>query len=263
MTVPSFWVTNRRASSPLLASPSAKARVVRSARVPRPALSSVTFSRPSSPMRPRSWEQVTTASGTTSRTIAATSSSAVALSGENTEQMATLRMPDSSMAFAASSAAAVSSGTIGRPVDLVAATHHEYAATHQRPEIGRPVDERLERGGGRKPDADCRNWSRPRRCTTALVKWVVPIMTASTADRSVPGRSSRRLSAVSIPEVTSSVVGVFTVYRTVWSSIRTASVLVPPTSIPIRIIARARRRPSGSPDRGRRREVPRASAPSR
>ena len=115
MTVPSFWVTNRRASSPLLARPSAKARVVRAAKLPRPALSSVTFSRPSSPMRPRSCEQVTTTSGTTSRTIAATSSSAVALSGENTEQTATLRMPDSRMARAASCAAARSSGTIGRP----------------------------------------------------------------------------------------------------------------------------------------------------
>ena len=37
------------------------------------------------------------------------------------------------------------------------------------------------------------------------------------------------------PEVTSAVVGVFTSAITFWPSIRTASVLVPPTSMPIRI----------------------------
>src|SRR5258708_2588646 len=71
--------------------------------------------------------------------------------------------------------------------------------------------------------------------TTAFVKWVVPIITAWIC----PGRdrlsSTRVRRTLTTPDVTSAVVGVFTSAITFWPSMRTASVLVPPTSIPIRI----------------------------
>src|SRR5215471_5876041 len=73
---------------------------------------------------------------------------------------------------------------------------------------------------------------RSRRWTTAFVKWVVPIITASTA-AGAPACNSLRSASVT-PEVTSRVVGVLTAWTTRASSSRTASVLVPPTSIPIR-----------------------------
>ena len=57
---------------------------------------------------------------------------------------------------------------------------------------------------------------RSRRCTTALVKCVVPIITASTAT-GVPARSNRRSASVT-PEVTSLVVGVLTACTTRVSS---------------------------------------------
>src|SRR5579871_5172348 len=67
---------------------------------------------------------------------------------------------------------------------------------------------------------------KPRRCTTALTKWVVPITTASRSPRATSGCSPSLASAAMIPPVTSAVVGVLTAC--------TASLLVPPTSTPIR-----------------------------
>src|SRR5437867_6050868 len=73
----------------------------------------------------------------------------------------------------------------------------------------------------------------PRRCTTALVKCVVPIITAPTF-AAAGAVASRSASARVTPPVTSAVVGVFTAAATRSPSRKTASVLVPPTSIPIR-----------------------------
>jgi hypothetical protein len=71
--------------------------------------------------------------------------------------------------------------------------------------------------------------------TTAFVKWVVPIITPWTCGASTPLAEISERSAETIPLVTSGVVGVFTSASTRRSSISTASVFVPPTSIPIRI----------------------------
>jgi len=81
---------------------------------------------------------------------------------------------------------------------------------------------------------------RSRRWTTALVKCVVPIITASTRLRSRREVSSSERSAVVIPEVTSAVVGVLTAQATRSPSSSTASVFVPPTSIPIRFTRASR-----------------------
>ena len=74
----------------------------------------------------------------------------------------------------------------------------------------------------------------PRRWTTALTKCVVPITTPSIALLAIWGCPTSELSAVTMPPVTSGVVGVLTAWATRPSSSSTASVLVPPTSIPIR-----------------------------
>ena len=77
----------------------------------------------------------------------------------------------------------------------------------------------------------------PRRCTAALTKWVVPITTASIVPPVTFGWAESSASAVTTPVVTSSVVGVLTACATCPSASNTASVLVPPTSIPMRRIS--------------------------
>jgi hypothetical protein len=72
---------------------------------------------------------------------------------------------------------------------------------------------------------------------TALVKCVVPIITLAILARSTPAFDSTFSSASSTPEVTSSVVAAFTPASTSRSCMTTASVLVPPTSIPRRYTA--------------------------
>src|SRR3981189_15214 len=72
-----------------------------------------------------------------------------------------------------------------------------------------------------------------RRWTTALMKCVVPITTASTGTRAA-GAARHAFRASRMPEVTSTVVGRLTVKTTLSPSSSTASVLVPPTSIPMR-----------------------------
>src|SRR5271157_5738724 len=79
--------------------------------------------------------------------------------------------------------------------------------------------------------------ARSRRWTTALTKCVVPITTPSMAARATSGWPASSPSAVTMPAVTSGVVGVLTACTTRPSSSSTASVLVPPTSMPIRRIA--------------------------
>ncbi len=71
------------------------------------------------------------------------------------------------------------------------------------------------------------------RSTIALVQWVVPSMACLIIDRSIALSASTFARTSSIPLVTSSVVGDFAFDMT-WpsSSSNTASVFVPPTSIP-------------------------------
>ena len=81
--------------------------------------------------------------------------------------------------------------------------------------------------------------SNRRRSTTALVKCVVPIITPATSAVVVPDVVKTCRSAVVMPLVTSSVVGVLILATTAVPSINTASVFVPPTSIPMRNVMRA------------------------
>src|SRR3954469_4789645 len=74
-----------------------------------------------------------------------------------------------------------------------------------------------------------------RRWTTALMKCVVPITTASIGPRA-EGSARSAFSASRMPDVTSCVVGRLTAKTTLSPSSSTASVLVPPTSIPMRRI---------------------------
>src|SRR5436190_13145614 len=74
-----------------------------------------------------------------------------------------------------------------------------------------------------------------RRWTTALMKCVVPITTASTGPRAT-GSARSAFRASRMPDVTSCVVGRLTAKTTLSPSSSTASVLVPPTSIPMRRI---------------------------
>ena len=73
------------------------------------------------------------------------------------------------------------------------------------------------------------------RSTTAFVKWVVPIITPSMVAVSMPESAMTLRRAVAIPSDTFAVVGVLVELTTVVPSINTASVFVPPTSIPILI----------------------------
>src|ERR1700682_3110000 len=73
------------------------------------------------------------------------------------------------------------------------------------------------------------------RWTTALMKCVVPITTASTGTRAA-GSARNAFRASRMPDVTSIVVGRLTAKTTLSPSSSTASVLVPPTSIPMRRI---------------------------
>ena len=74
---------------------------------------------------------------------------------------------------------------------------------------------------------------RSRACTNALVKCVVPIMTAWTLAAFAPVSFSSASIAALMPELTSRDVGRLTAATVSRPSIRTASVFVPPTSTPI------------------------------
>ena len=235
-------------------------------------MSRAAFSRSSRPMRPSRWERVTATSGHSSRTMAAASSSQEAFSGENTAEMATERIPASRIRRAAARMPLASNGTSGRPSN---SWPPSSITTSPRTRAARSSGQST--NGGReapegRPMRTAATRPRSRRCTTALVKWVVPIM-AAWASRAAGACSTSAARARVMPVVTSGVVGVFTAAETASSSRSTASVLVPPTSIPIRRLTRApsrlvrtpsrpTRTPSGSRGRSRRRAGRRARGPS-
>ena len=92
---------------------------------------------------------------------------------------------------------------------------------------------------------------------------VVPIITAPICPTGTLAMSSKAASACEMPRVTSAVVGLFTAWRTWPASIITASVLVPPTSMPIRIITAPPRIRNGNRDRSRMPSARPSSAPAR
>ena len=202
-------------------------------------------------MRPRSRDRVTLACGHSSRRISAARASQDGSSGEKIAATATDRMP----ALPDLPCGAAHSRLVERhdrsAVVIMPAFEHEHRAADQRGEILRPVAERRQRGGGRQSDAHRGDPRQPRRCTTALTKCVVPITTPSIAPAATSGCAESSASAVTMPVVTSAVVGVLTACTTCPSASSTASVLVPPTSMPIRrITVTLTLRPAGD-ERGR------------
>ncbi len=155
------------------------ARVVRRARAASAAFSSVAFSRSSRPMRPSSCESVTAASGSSSRRIAAARVSHSALRGEKTEAMPTEVMPAARIRRAASRMPVSSKGTIGRPsYSWPPSSMTTSPRTRAARSSGQSTKGGSEALAGR-PIRIAATRVRSRRCTTALVKCVVPIMTAS------------------------------------------------------------------------------------
>ena len=157
-----------------------------------------------------------------------------ALTGEKTDEIATERMP----------VAAMSSGD---PADLAGVERRDLAAVELvaamaqigdgRPialtSVG-PVDHRRQRRVAGRPSRSAAVGARLARFTTALVKCVVPIITARTWAGSKARICCSASSASMIPLVTSLEVDFFTPANTCDPSIKTASVFVPPTSMPIR-----------------------------
>ena len=236
-----------------------KPRVVRPARSTRQAFRSVAFSRSSNPILPRSCEQVTESLGHSSRKMRAASSSQLGLRGENTEAMAAAVRPRSRMRRPACRTAAVSRGTIGRPsYSWPPSTMNTSPRTRRARSSGQSSKGGSEALAG-SPMRRAATGDRSRRWTTALVKCVVPIMTASMPPARAGIAAVNNPRALTIPVVTSGVVGVLVACTTRSSSRRTASVLVPPTSMPMRRIRRTPRRSRG---RSRRRAGRRARSPS-
>ena len=222
-----------------------KAAMVSRARSASAAFSRPAFSRSSRPMRPRSAEQVMAASGITAATSSAARFSWPGSSGEKIAEIPTDLSPAAFISWAALVTAVSSSGMKGRP------SYSWPPSTIQTPPRTRVARSsgQSQKGGSEAeagmPSLSAATFVRWRRWTTALMKWVVPIITPSMRFSVPPGSfntpvAARLRSESRMPVVTSSLVGAFTAPATLPSSIRTASVLVPPTSMPIRLMRKTR-----------------------
>ena len=148
---------NSGAAMPESAIAFSKAAIVSRDRSARAAFSRPAFSRSRRPMRPRSDEQVMTASGSTAATSSAARFSWLGSSGEKIEEMATDFRP---LAFI-SPRRPGDGGLVERherpAVIFVAAFHHPHAAAHQLGQVLRPVAERRQRGRGRHAEPERRD----------------------------------------------------------------------------------------------------------
>ena len=170
------------------------------------------------------------------RTISAASTSHSVVSGEKSAVMPTDWMPASRIFIAASRTASRSSGTSGRPsYSWPPSTMKVIGSTDSRRSSGQSTIGGSEAPAGMAMRIAATRSSRARS-TTALVKWVVPIITASTGAAWAGWLAVTWRIASTTPFITSDVVGNLMAERTVSPSIRTASVLVPPTSMPIRFM---------------------------
>ena len=196
-------------------------------------------------MRPRSDEQVMTASGITLATSSAARRSWVGSSGEKIAEMPTDFRPAAFISSAALVTAASSSGMKGRPsYSWPPSTIHTPPRTSAARSSGQSQNGGSEAEAG-MPSLSAATLVRERRCTTALMKCVVPIITPSSFFSAPPASfrtpvADRLFSELRMPVVTSSLVGALTAPETLPSSIRTASVLVPPTSMPMRLMLKTR-----------------------
>ena len=217
------------------ATASSKPLRTRSASLRSDALRMVAFSRSRSPTRPISRDSDTETPGIASRKTSAAADSMSPSTGEKTEVMAT----DETPALLTSAATRRSSPTwradISRPSNSCPPRHtYTWLPSALRRLSGQSTMGGTDRVAG-APRRTAAVGAICRASTTAFVKWVVPIITARTVLGSVVEERSISRRADVMPEDTSDVVGVLQVLMTRRPSIRTASVLVPPTSIPSRI----------------------------
>ena len=223
--------------------PSARTKpsAVRRASATSAAFRSVTFSRASRPMRPSSCDRVMAMPGATLGQDFRRLLFELGIERrEHRTRSPTAPTPASRICRAGVAHGGAVEGHDRQAVDLVPAADHEGRGLRPA-HAGRPASRRTA-AASRPPAGRCarqRSWPRCRRWTTALVKCVVPIITASMRAGSTALSASRSSQRRDDAVPTSGVVAVLTAWRTRRPSIRTASVLVPPTSMPMRIIGRS------------------------
>ena len=154
------------------------------------------FSRSRRPMRPISLESVIWAPGMASAKSSPARFSKSPLTGEKTEVMAIERMPLAAMSLAIPFNSSSLSGlrSPGRRIHY----RHGQDKCDCRSTVFRSSGQSTIGSGeavAGRPRRTAAVWARSRRCTTALVKWVVPIITKSTADASIPDAASTSRSA--------------------------------------------------------------------
>ena len=138
----------------------------------------VAFSRSSRPTRPISWDSETASPGRRSRRISAARSSVSAVSGLKIEVTAAEVTPAAPRASATLASSSGSNGEISRPSNSWPPWHRKtcppIASTRA---CGQPDNGGTPAEAG-SPSRIAAVRANPRACTTALVKWVVPIATA-------------------------------------------------------------------------------------
>src|SRR5215475_2682149 len=232
--VPSFCAKNLVGCSRCAASAARIASATSRATPASAPLRMVAFSRSSRPSEPISWLSETWISPSSRLTMSAASSSCRGETGANTLVMT---MPWAAPPTSPRNRArvSVSNGDRSRPSNsmppstIVVPTEMVSVRSRGHPNIGRTL-----RVAG-PPILITATRRRFRRSSTALVAWVVPSMTWLICRGSAPGVCRTLSIALVIPPVMSGVHGTLALAMTRSAgSMITASVLVPPTSMPRR-----------------------------
>ena len=146
---------------------------------PRQAFSAAAFSRSSNPMRPFSWERQTRKSGASANMSAAASSSWAVFTGENTPETTTARTPQRRMSWTALLSSSRPSGAISRPSNSwpppIIYVEPPMASWRARGQSTNGGNNWVAGNASRTTAVG----DRLRRSSKALVKWVVPTITAS------------------------------------------------------------------------------------
>src|SRR5439155_17901754 len=235
ISVPSFCAKNVRASIPCAASAPSSAPATSRATPTRAPFSTVAFSRSSSPTEPISWlSERWTSSPSSSRAISAASSSCRSETGAKTLEIATPSTVPATLARKRRVSSA-SNGTRSRPSNsMPPRTIVSPPETASRRSAGQPKSGRTPSVAGAPMRSTATRLSF-RRSSTAFVACVVPSITC--VIRSFATASPARIASITwrMPPVTSAVVGTLARASIAPSlSSTTASVFVPPTSMPKR-----------------------------
>src|SRR5215471_7527043 len=234
MRVPSFCAKNRVGSRWCAASAARIASATSRATPASAPLSTVAFSRSSRPIEPISWLSETSMSPSSRLTTSAASSSCRGETGANTLVIATASaVPAVSPRNLATASA--SKGDRSRPSNsmppstITAPAETTSVRSPGQPNIGRTLNV-----AGPPMRMTATRCSR-LRSSSALVAWVVPSITWVMRAGSAPGACITASIAAVMPPVMSGVQGTLALASTRSAASRiTASVLVPPTSMPRR-----------------------------